>query len=277
MDRMIAVVMLSNGDLLVASLLVLLAAAISLALRLGLEGRILLAAGRAAIQLALLGLVLGWVFEAESGWLVAGLMFGMASIAGIEAVRRGERRVKGLYPMSISVMLVSSMGVTLFGLTAVIDMPGPWYTPQYAIPILGMVLGNALNGISLGMDSALEGFDRERHVVELLLAHGAGRNQAAAPVVRRAVRTGMIPILNAMAAVGIISIPGMMTGQLLAGEDPSAAVRYQLFILFAIIGAVSLGTMAAVFAVTRLMFDDRDRLRSERIVAARSTVCATRS
>lgn len=255
------VVQLSSVDLLIASGLVLLAAGISLALRLGLERRLLLAAGRATVQLALLGLVLGWVFEAKSGFVVVGLMVCMGIVAGIEAVRRGERRVKGIFPTSIGVMLASSMCVTLFGLTAVLDLPGPWYTPQYAIPILGMILGNALNGISLGLDTALEGFERDRQQVELLLAHGATRSQAAAPVVRRAVRTGTIPILNAMLAVGIISIPGMMTGQLLAGEDPAEAVRYQLFILFAITGGVALGTMGVVLGVTRLVFDERDRLR----------------
>ena len=111
------------------------------------------------------------------------------------------------------------------------------------------------------LDTALEGFDRDRKQVELLLAHGATREQAAAPVVRRAVRTGTIPILNSMVAVGLVSIPGMMTGQMMAGEDPAAAARYQLLILFAITGGVAPGTMGVVLAITRLVFDERDRLR----------------
>ena len=262
---MIAVVQLSIGDLVLASLLVLASAGLSFALRVGLERRLLLAAARATIQLALLGTLLAWVFRANRLEVVLPVMLLMATIAGFEAVRRGSRRVRGLFPLSIGVTIASSMSVTYFGLALVIDQPGPWYTPQYAIPILGMVLGNALNGIALGLDTALEGFDREREQVELLLAHGASRRQASARVVRNAVRKGMIPILNSMAATGLISVPGMMTGQMLAGEDPAAAAHYQLFILFAITGGVALGTMGMVLGVTRLVFDERDRLCLDRL------------
>ncbi len=161
-------------------------------------------------------------------------------------------------------MLFTSMAVTLYGLTAVIRVD-PWYTPQYAIPLLGMILGNTLTGISLGLETVLQGFSEQRERVELLLAHGGTKAEASRDIVRAAVRTGMIPILNSMIAAGMIHIPGMMTGQILAGQDPSSAARYQLFILFAIAGGVALGTMGVVLAARRLVFDDRDRLRVERI------------
>lgn len=262
---MIAAVELTLTDLSLAALLVLANAAVDLALRLGLGRRLLLAAARATVQLALLGLILGIVFQTEGPWAVLAVTLVMATLAGVEAVRRGTRRVPGIFAASVAVMLVSSFSVTAYGLLIVIDTPGAWYTPRYAIPLLGMVLGNALNGISLGLDTALEGFDEDRARVELYLAHGATRRQAAMPVLRRAVRRGMIPILNAMVAVGVISVPGMMTGQLLAGEDPGTAARYQLFILFAIAGGVALGTMGVVLASERLVFDKRDRLRVDRI------------
>ena len=262
---MIAAVDLTLTDLALAALLVLANAAADLALRLGLGRRLLLAAARATVQLALLGLILGLVFETEGPWAVLGITLVMGTVAGIEAVRRGSRRVPGIFAASVGVMLVSSFAVTAYGLLVVIDTPGAWYAPRYAIPLLGMVLGNALNGIGLGLDTALEGFDEDRARVELYLAHGATRRQAAAPVLRRAARRGMIPILNAMVAVGVISVPGMMTGQLLAGEDPETAARYQLFILFAIAGGVALGTMGVVLASERLVFDERDRLRVDRI------------
>ncbi len=262
---MIAAVALSYLDLGLASLLILLGAGLSLALRLNLERRLLLAALRATVQLALLGLVLGWVFRSGQPWAVLAVGLAMATIAGVEAVRRSVRRVPGVFRVGIGVMLVSSMFVTLYSLNVVIDAPGPWWEPQYSIPILGMVLGNSLNGIALGLDTALEGFDRERAQVELLLAHGATRREASAPIVRNAVRRGTIPILNSMIAVGIISIPGMMTGQMLAGEDPAQAARYQLFILFAIAGGVALGTVGVVISAAHLIFDERDRLRVDRL------------
>ena len=261
---MIAVITLSAGDLALVALLILLNAAVSVALKLGLERRLLVASVRAVVQLTLLGFVLQWVFETHEPFLILTLMVLMASIAGIEAVRRTTRRVPGVFAASTTVMLVSSMAVTLYGLIAVIGTE-PWYEPRYAIPILGMVLGNALNGISLGLETVLEGFDRDRRQVELLLTLGTTRAEAARDVVRRAVRTGLIPILNSMIAVGIVAIPGMMTGQILGGEDPADAARYQIFILFSIAGGVALGTMGVVLAATRLSFDERDRLRTDRI------------
>jgi len=255
---------LGPGQLALAALLILLNAAISMRLRLGLGRRLLLAALRSVVQLSLLGLLLKWIFAVEGPWAVLALMVAMALIAGIEAVRRTTRRIRGIYPASIGVVLVTSMAITYYGLAIVIGTD-PWYTPRYAVPILGMMLGNTLTGLSLGLEVALEGFDRDRAQVELLLAHGATRAEASRDVVRGAVRTGIIPILNAMVAAGLISIPGMMTGQILAGQDPVAASRYQLFILFSIAGGVALGTMGVVLVVTRLVFDERDRLRTDRI------------
>jgi len=265
---LIAVVDLGAGQLALAAVLILLNACASLALRLGLERRLLVAAGRAVIQLLLLGVVLAWVFSTQGPWVVLAMMVGMALIAGIEAVRRTTHRVRGGFGLSMGVVLFSSLMVTLYGIGAVIRVD-PWYTPQYAIPIMGMVLGNTLNGISLGIETVLSGFSTHRERVELLLAHGATRSEASHDVVRNAVRMGMIPILNAMVAAGLVSIPGMMTGQILAGQDPSAAARYQIFILFAIAGGVALGTVGVVFGARRLVFDERDRLRAERIRVVR--------
>ena len=261
----LAVIELSIADLCLAALLVLLIAVVSIVLELDLGRRLLVAALRATLQLALLGLLLRWIFDVEGPWAVLAMMLVMALVAGFEAVRRTSRRVPGIWAASMGVMLVSSLLVTVYGMTAVIDLPGAWYTPQYAIPILGMILGNTLTGISLGLETSLEGFALERERVEMLLAHGASRREACLEVVRRSVRRGMLPILNSMMAVGVISIPGMMTGQMLAGEDPAAAARYQLFILFAIAGGVALGTVGVVLCSVRLVFDERDRLRLDRV------------
>ena len=262
-----ALISLGWVDLALASLLILLNAGVAIALRLGLGRRILIAVARGIIQLLLLGLVLTWVFRQEGPWAVIAMMAFMIALAGFEAVRRTTHRVPGIYVMSMGVMLVSSFVVTLYGLNVVIGTK-PWYQPQYAIPILGMVLGNTLNGIALGLETVLEGFRRDRTEIEILLAHGATSSEASRDVVRRAVRIGMVPILNAMVAAGAISIPGMMTGQILAGGDPSVAARYQIFILLAIAGGVALGTLGVVFGARRLVFDERDRLRADRLTRA---------
>jgi len=265
----VGVIDLGAFELALAAALILLAAAASLALRLQLGSRLLLASLRSVAQLLLLGFVLKWIFLANGPWAVLGMMVAMAFIAGFEAVRRTTYRLSGVLSASMGVMLVTSMAVTFYGVAVVIHVH-PWYTPQYAIPILGMVLGNTLTGISLGLETVLGGFARNRERVELLLAHGATRREASRDTVRAAVRTGLIPILNSMVAAGVVSIPGMMTGQILAGQDPAAAARYQIFILFAIAGGVALGTLGVVFAATGLVFDERDRLRAERIERSRA-------
>ena len=256
---------LTPGGLGLAALLILFNAAISIRLRLGLEKMLFLSALRCVLQLLLLGIVLRWVFEAESPWIICGIMLGMACLAGYEAARRTGYRLKRMLPMTLVVMLVASLSITLFATQGVLGV-SPWYEARYLIPILGMILGNALNGISLGLTTVLRGFRERRAEVELHLAHGATPREASRDVMRDAIRTGMIPILNSMVAAGVISIPGMMTGQILGGEEPKTAAYYQIFILFCIAGSVALGTTGVVYASLRLVFDDRWRLRIERIV-----------
>ena len=226
------------------------------------DRRLLVAAVRTIVQLTLIGLVLDWVFAVRSPWLVVSLMGLMALVAGIAAVRRTDRRYRGIWLNSVSSIFVSSWLVTGVALLAVVRVR-PWYDPQYAIPLLGMVLGNTLNGISLGLDRLTEELSARRDRVEALLALGATRWESAREPVRRAVRTGMIPIINSMMIVGIVSIPGMMTGQLLAGVDPLNAVEYQIVIMFLIASATALGTVGVVLLGYRRLFSSRHQFRHE--------------
>jgi len=251
-------------ELALAALLILLNAGVSLVFRLGLGRMLLVSTVRAGLQLGLLGLVLHWVFALELWIAVVALMLAMGTLAGIEAARRAAYRVPGLARTAIVGMVASSMLVTFYATSAVLRVE-PWYAPRFVLPILGMILGNAMNGVSLGLDAALDGFTQKRDAIDTLLAHGATPQEATRDVVRNAVRRGTIPILNAMAAAGAISIPGMMTGQILAGESPARAAAYQAFILFCIAGSTALGTVGVVLGSRRLVFDTRGRLRADRI------------
>jgi putative ABC transport system permease protein len=141
--------------------------------------------------------------------------------------------------------------IALFALVRV----RPWYSPHYAIPLVGMILGNTLNGIALGLDRLGSELNARRGEIEGLLALGATRWEAARGPVQQAIRTGMIPILNAMMVVGIVSLPGMMTGQLLAGVDPIQAVKYQIVIMFLISSGTALGTVGVVLLSYRRLFN----------------------
>lgn len=260
---------LSSLDLLIASGLVLALAGLTLWQRLGLTRTLLVSAIRTTVQLSLVGFILKALFEAEwKGWLIPVVAI-MLAVAGYEVMRRTKRRFTGWwgYGIGTTSMLISSFTLTLFALIAVIGAD-PWYLPQYAIPLLGMSLGNTMNGISLGLSDLTQTAWRDRRAIEGRLLLGATWQEAIFDVRRQALRTGMIPIINSMAVAGIVSLPGMMTGQILAGEPPANAVRYQILIMFLIAAGTGFGTLAATWLGARRLFDDRHRLRLERLKQA---------
>jgi putative ABC transport system permease protein len=258
------------GDLALAATLILINGGLSIALRLGLERQLAIATARMIVQLALVGVVLTTLFTH-----VALLWTGLAALvmvlfAGREIMARQERRLAGLwsYGLGTSCMLAAAGLVTLFALTTQLH-PEPWYHPRYALPLLGMILGNTMTGISLGLDRLTSGLVRERPAVEARLALGATRLDAVLPVTRLALRSALMPIINSMAATGLVALPGMMTGQILAGAEPSQAVRYQLLIMFLIAGATGLGATGAVLGGVLRLTDGRHRLRLDRLAAPR--------
>lgn len=235
--------------------LILVSGLVSVALGLNLGRSLLLASVRTILQLLLIGLVLESVFAMKQWYAVVGLLLLMTIIAGVAAVGRTERRYPGIYLDSIVAVWSSSWIVVAYGLLAIMDEVEPWYQPQYAIPLTGMILGNSLNGISLGLNRLGDQLATQRDRVEAMLTLGATRWEAARGSVRLAVKTGMTPIINSMMIVGIVSLPGMMTGQLLAGVSPLQAVRYQIVIMFLIAAATSLGTVCVVLLSYRRLFN----------------------
>ena len=253
-------------DLAIAAVLVVLLALLSLQLRTGLGWQILVGAARTAIQLSLIGLVLKALFaNAHLHW-VALMSLIMLLIAGREVMVRQERRFTGWWGYAVGTfsMFLSSFAVTVFALIVVLGNT-PWYAPQYAIPLLGMLLGNTMNGIAIAMDRLTHAAWEQRAVIEARLVLGHSWDEAVAELRRQAIRSGMIPIINAMAAAGVVSLPGMMTGQILAGAAPVDAVKYQIMIMFLIVVGTGLGTLAAVTIGAKHLFDGRQRLCLDRL------------
>lgn len=258
---------LSLWQVALAAMLILANGLISVALSLGLERRLLIASVRTIVQLAAIGYVLQWIFAVDRWYFVLLPVVVMTLIAGISAVRRTKTRYRGVWTHSIVAVTASSWIVTLFALTAIVR-PERWYQAQYAIPLLGMILGNTLTGVSLGLDRFGEELRSKRGQVEMLLTLGATRFEAARGPIQESVRTGMIPIINSMLVVGLVSLPGMMTGQLLAGADPLGAVKYQIVIMFLIAAATALGTVIAVLAGYRQLFNHRHQFLYGRLKKA---------
>jgi len=253
-----------------ASLVVALAVCSHLA-RLGVGKDVMIAGIRTVIQLALIGLVLEALFAAAALKWVALMAVIMLLVAGREVMARQKRRLTGGWAFSIGTasMFLSSFAVTVLTLVVIIG-PDPWYTPQYAIPLLGMMLGNTMTGVALGLDRLTETVWRQRAVIENRLMLGQTWQTAVGDIRREAMRSGMIPTINAMAAAGVVSLPGMMTGQILAGSPPALAVKYQILVMFTITVGTGFGTVAAVMAGSRRLFDDRERLRVDRLSAPAS-------
>jgi UDP-glucose/iron transport system permease protein len=257
-------------DLALAAALLVVNGAISWYFRLQLERSLAISAVRMVLQLALVGLVLKLVFAQTSPiWTVLmGLV--MVIAAGVEVTSRQHRRVAGWHVFGLSTATLLFIGMTITGLgVGVIVGPDPWYAPRYLLPILGMVLGNTMTAMSLVLDTLTETAHRERGAIEAQLALGAHRFEAMRHVLHVSLRTGMMPILNSMATTGIVALPGMMTGQILAGADPVEAAKYQVLVMFLIASATALGSFFAGLAGIVLLTDKRHRLRVDRIASQR--------
>lgn len=256
-------------DLAIAGSLILLNGGLSLVLHLQLERQLLIATARMIVQLLLVGFVLTTLFSIVSPLWTGLAALAMILFAGREIMARQERRLAGLwaYGLGTSCMLVAATLITVFALTTQVR-PDPWYHPRYGLPLLGMILGNTMTGISLGLHTLTTALVRERDGIEAQLSLGATRNVALLPATRSAMRSALMPIVNAMAATGLVALPGMMTGQILAGVEPTEAVKYQLLIMFLIAGGTGLGSLTAVMGAAYRLTDGRHRLRLDRLSAS---------
>ncbi len=261
-----SVIPLSFIDLGVAAIFVLILALLSYLLKLKIGNRMVISAVRMTLQLLLIGLILRQLFQNYTVWLVLGLALVMILIAGREIIGRQKIRTRGIFGYGVGVisMFISSFTLAVFTLLVIIQVE-PWYTPQYAIPLLGMLLGNTMTGIALAMDRLTSDIYDQRNMIEQRLYLGETWQKASEGIRRNAMRTGMIPIINAMAAAGVVSLPGTMTGQILGGSPPMEAVKYQILILLLIAAGTGFGVVCAIWLTNRNLFDSRHRLRLEKL------------
>lgn len=259
-------IQLNAFDIAIGACLVLVLAMLSLRLALGIERKLLVAAARSIVQLSLLGLVLKILFAQSHPLLIGMLALFMLLVAGYEVMARQQRRFAGIWGMGVGTlsMFISSFSVTLLALSVIIRVE-PWYSVQYLIPLLGMLLGNTMSGIAIALDNLTHNAWQQRGEIEARLMLGHEWQLAIGEIRRHALRSGLIPIINAMAAAGVVSLPGMMTGQILAGSPPFEAAKYQILILLLISAGTGFGATAAVWIGSKRLFDERQRLRLDRL------------
>jgi len=236
---------LSFWQLGLAMLLVVVLVAISARQALGLERDLLVGTVRTMVQLYLVGLILATVFTAARWYWVLLILAVMAGIATHAAVSRLAKPIPGIYWIAATALTLST-AATLAWVIGVVVRPRPWWEPQYLIPIAGMILGNSMTSAALAGDRLQADLAARRDEVEARLALGFSGREAVQPLVRAALRAAMIPTVNGMMTVGVVQLPGMMTGQILAGASPVVAIRYQIVVVFMLAVATAVGSLLFV-------------------------------
>lgn len=258
MDK--GIIDLSYLDLAVVYGLVLLVIGLARLRGIGQEKDMLIASLRMVVQLLALGYVLHLVFALESAAPVLLILVVMAVFSVQAVAARVKERMPHFYRVVGVAIFIGCGGATFFFCSLVIGLT-PWYDPRYLIPLAGMIIGNSMTGASLAAERLAAEMQERRDEIETLLCLGASARQASAEVVRNAYRAALIPSINAMAAMGIVFIPGMMTGQILSGTDPIIAVKYQIAIMCVITGSVAVTSLLILALGYRGYFTFAQQLR----------------
>lgn len=239
----------------------LMALAISLSgwQRLGLGWTLAIATVRTILQLLAVGYFLAIVFTWRNPLAVLAVILVMLTIAAITARNRISKKLPQLLPLVWGSLLVST-ALTLGYTNFAILRPTTWYDPQYVIPLAGIILGNAMNAASIAGDRLLSSLHNSRTEIETYLSLGATPDQAIAHHRREAIKAGLIPTVNAMMVVGIVTLPGIITGQLLSGVDPLNAALYQMLIMFLLAFSTLLTGICITYGLSRRCFNQAAQL-----------------
>lgn len=198
----------------------------SAAMGLGQSWQIVVATVRALVQLSVLGVILVPIFKFGEWWVVGLYVLFMASVAAQSAAQRPKYCYRGVMWHMCLTAWTAPVAMTAVTVGIILEAQPVW-EPQYAIPLAGMALGNAVTAMSLAMDSLLKALKEGRDSIEVLLAAGATRREACSEAVKEAVTVALTPTINNLTVIGLVSIPGMMTGQIIGGNSPAAAAKYQ--------------------------------------------------
>ena len=230
--------------------------------RLGQVRPLAVATTRLVVQMLLLAVVLRLIIAANHPALVLAIALVMLALAAHAVGTRQGRDRWALRVEAFGAMLVGSSIVMAVSVRLALGVE-PWYDPQTVIPMLGMILGNSVTAVALAAERLESDLRVDRDLVELRLSLGATARQAATPALRAAVGSGLAPIMNNMTIAGIVAIPGMTTGQLLAGADVGRAIRYQILLYLGIAATVVISVLILLSVRLRRYFTRDDQLRRE--------------
>lgn len=221
------------------------------------EKLIVLSTARMTIQLVLVGYILMYIFKNPSPWIVLLVLCFMESFAVYNIFKQLHKPLSKKLKLVIVLSMVIGSLVSLLYFNLIVIHFKPWYEPQYFIPIAGMFIGNSMIGITLGMKEMIENFATQKNLIEGALMLGAKPDAATKPIVNSAFDSAILPTINNIIGMGIVFLPGMMTGQILAGTSPLVAIEYQIVILIGIAGSVGISSFLSLQFGYKTFFNDR--------------------
>lgn len=247
-------------DLALTGILLAIVILLSIREQIGIEKTIIHAAIRTVVQLLLVGYLIEYVFHLERWYFIVILLLLMSVIAAQAGARRIPSQA-GFLLGTVWIALFAGTLVNTFIVTEVILKIDPWWNPRYLVPLAGMIMGNALNSGSLAGERFISELKNRTAEVDAMLCLGYSSSSACAEIKRLAVKSALIPTLNAMFTVGLVHLPGMMTGQILSGTSPLIAAKYQIVVMFMISSTVMISALILVNLLKRKYFTHAHQLR----------------
>ncbi|BAZ32891.1 hypothetical protein NIES4074_53980 [Cylindrospermum sp. NIES-4074] len=246
-------------DLVMAVGLMAIAIGLSAWEKLGLELNLAIATGRTILQLIVLGYVFDFIFAVGNIWAVLAILTVMLTIAAIAARNRISQKIPQVLPLVWGAILAST-ALTVLYVNFLIIQPNRWYEPQYMLPLAGILLGNAMNAAAIAGDRLVSTINMTSVEIETHLSLGATPQQAVKQYRKEAIRAALIPTLNQMMLIGMVALPGITSGQILAGVNPLDAVSYEILIMFMVVVANLLTTILVTRGLCRQFFNSAMQL-----------------
>lgn len=247
---------ISNESLGLALILVLIALLVSKKEKLGLEKDIVWSIARAIVQLIIVGYVLKYIFDLNNRWLTVLMVLFICVNAALNA-RKRSRNIGNAFLLSfIAITVSTTLTLVILVLSGSIE-----FMPMQVIPISGMIAGNAMVAVGLCYSNLNQRFTDNRQKIQEMLSLGASIKTASGRLIRESIRAAMIPTVDAAKTVGLVSLPGMMSGLIFAGIDPVKAIKYQIMVTFMLLGTASISTIIAGYLAYRRFYTARAQLR----------------
>jgi putative ABC transport system permease protein len=246
---------LSNSSLLISSSLVIISLLFSYFQKLKLEKEIIIGAIRAVVQLVIVGYLLEYIFGLKNPFFTTFLLIFMIFNASRNAAKRGKSIKNGVLISFISISIGAIITLSILIFSGDIK-----YDPYQIIPVGGMIISNAMIALGLCFKQMSSDFKNKREEVETKLSLGADILPASIDIIRDSIRTGMLPTIDSTKTLGIVSLPGMMTGLILAGTSPVSAIKYQIMVTFMLLSTTSISSFIACYLCYKGFFNTRKQV-----------------